>query len=145
MNEIKMLVELINDPIDGPHEGEDFSIDDDGNIQVSDNNVRLAATIMRKANSSGSFTEKLVKLGQKGDSILLGFDTLHRADAIFTTKIGYKGSVVAEIKKDADGKCCVYLNNKRMTRMFNKITGAKNYIKDQDKELLALNEPAMEE
>lgn len=145
MNEIQMLVDLINDPIDGPYEGEDFSIDDDGNIQVSDNNVRLAAIIMRKANSSGTFTEKLVKLGQKGDSILLGFDTLLRSNAIFTTKIGYMGSVVAEIKKDADGKCCVYLNNKRSTRMFNKITGAKTFIKDQDKELLALTEPAVED
>jgi hypothetical protein len=144
MNDIQKLVELINDPIDGPHEGEDFSIDDEGNIQVSDNNVRLAANIMRKANTSGEFAVKLVKLGHKGDSILLGFDTLVEATAIFSAKIGYRGSVLAEVKKDETGKCCVYFNNKRLTRMFSKITTAKKFIKDQDKELLALNEPTDE-
>jgi hypothetical protein len=144
MNDIQKLVELINDPIDGPHEGEDFSIDDEGNIQVSDNNVRLAANIMRKANISGAFREKLVKLGQKGDSILLGFDTLVKVEAVHTAKIGYLGSVLAEVKKDTSGKFCIYLNNKRLTRMFAKLTGAKKYIKDQDKELSTLNEPTDE-
>lgn len=144
MTEIQQLVELIDDPLEGPREGEDFCVDDDGNIQVPDNNVRLAANIMRKANSSGVFKEKLVKLGQKGDSILLGFDTLVDVTAVYTVKIGIQGSVLAEVKKDGSGKFCLYLNNKRLSRMFSKLVTAKKYIKEQDKELLALNEPTDE-
>lgn len=144
MNDIQAVVDLVNDPINGPFEGEDFSVDDDGNIQVSDNNVHLAATIMRKANNSGLFETRVVKLGQKGDSILIGFDTLGEATAVYTVKIGWQGSVLAEVKKDMNGKCCVYFNNKRVTRMFNKLTTAKNFIKEQNKELLALGEPADE-
>ena len=46
------LNDMIADPFDGPFEGEDFWVDSDGVIQVSDNNVRLAGIIMRKVNQS---------------------------------------------------------------------------------------------
>ena len=90
---------------------------------------------MRTANTSGEFTENLVKIGQKGDSLLLGFDTLLNADAVFTIKIGYQKSILAEVKKDDSGKFCVYLDRKRGARLFNKLTSAKSYLKKLDKEL----------
>ena len=35
----ELLNEIIGDPIVGPFEGEDYWIDDDGTIQVAENNV----------------------------------------------------------------------------------------------------------
>jgi hypothetical protein len=131
----EQLSSIIGDPIDGPYEGEDYWIDDDGTIQVADNNVRLAAMIMRQANNSGMFETKLVKVGNKGDSILLGFDTMADIKPIYTAKIGYKRDTLAEIKKDLTGKFCVYFNNKRAARMFAKLSAAKAYLKKVDSEL----------
>ena len=85
------LLDIISDPITGPFEGEDYWIDDSGVIQVAENNVRLAAIIMRKANLSGKFDKKLVKIGAQGDSILLGFDSLTDTAPVYSAKIGYKG------------------------------------------------------
>ena len=53
------LTKIITDPIIGPFEGEDFWIDDNGTIQVAENNVKMAATIMRKTNASGKFKQRL--------------------------------------------------------------------------------------
>ncbi len=47
MTQNSQLLDIISDPITGPYEGEDFCIDEEGYIQVSDNNVRTAALIMR--------------------------------------------------------------------------------------------------
>lgn len=132
---INILNEIITDPFDGPFEGEDYWIDDDGTIQVAENNVVLAATIMRKANNSGKFTNKLVKIGQRGDSILLGFDTLFSAEPVYTCKIGYLNDTLAEVKKTQDNKFCLYLNKKRGTRIFKKLSSAKLFLKKLDKEL----------
>jgi hypothetical protein len=131
----ELLNEIIGDPINGPYEGEDYWIDEDGTIQVAENNVVLAATILRKTNNSGQFEVKLVKIGQRGDSIILGFDTLLDADPVYTTRIGYMHDTQVEVKKDLAGKFCLYLNNKRATRMFNKLASAKTYLKKLDKEL----------
>lgn len=136
MTNIETLREIISDPFFGPFEGEDYWIDGEGIIQVPDNNVVLAATILRKANNSGEFTTKLVKIGQRGDSILLGFDTLLDVDPVYTIKIGFKGDTLAEIKKDTAGKFCLYLNKKRATRMFSKLVAAKSYLKKLDRDLL---------
>lgn len=130
-----LLNEIIGDPINGPYEGEDYWIDEDGTIQVAENNVVLAATIMRKTNNSGQFSVKLVKIGQRGDSIILGFDTLANAEPAYSVKIGYKGDTLAEVKRTQDDKFCIYLNKKRATRMFKKLASAKTFLKRLDKEL----------
>lgn len=138
MQNLAQLLEVIADPYSGREEGVDFWVDEDGYIQTQD--ARAAALIMREANKSGQFEQNLVKVGQKGDSILLGFDMLAEVDPVFTTHIGYKKSMLAEIKKDTSGKFCVYLDNKRMARMFAKLTSAKTFIKQHDKELQSMGE-----
>jgi len=131
----ELLNDIIGDPINGPYEGEDYWIDEDGTIQVAENNAILAGTILRKANNSGQFAVKLVKIGQRGDSIILGFDTLLDADPVYTTNIGYMRDTLAEVKKDTAGKFCLYLSKKRATRMFTKLTAAKTFLKKLDKDL----------
>jgi hypothetical protein len=131
----EQLTNIISDPFDGPFEGEDFWIDEDGTIQVAENNVRVAAMIMRKANSSGVFDQRLVKIGAQGDSILLGFDTLADVTPVYTAKIGFKGDMLAEVKADLNGKFCLYINGKRGARLFNKLASVKSAIKKLDKEL----------
>lgn len=133
MAQIEQLVDYISDPYNGPEEGLDFWVDERGFIQVQD--TRVAALIMRKANSSNLFNSKLVKIGQKGDSLLLGFDTLLDIDPVFTTNIGYKKDALVEVKQDQDGMFCLYVNKKRATRMFKKLASAKTFIKKLDREL----------
>jgi hypothetical protein len=133
MATLEQLLEVISDPYNGREEGVDFWVDEDGYIQAQD--IRTAALIMRTANTSGEFTQNLVKVGQKGDSILLGFDNLLDADAVYKTSIGLKNDILAEVKRDDNNKFCVYLNKKRSARMFTKLTGAKRFIKSLDKDL----------
>ena len=135
MADYQVLLDLVSDPILGPFEGEDFWIDPDGTIQIAENNVKIAALLMRKVNTSGLFDVNLVKMGQRGDSILLGFDTLLDADPVYSAKIGFKSDTVAEIKRDINDKFCVYVNGKRLARMFAKLTQAKQMIKKLDKDL----------
>jgi hypothetical protein len=129
------LLDIISDPITGPFEGEDYWIDDSGVIQVAENNVRLAAIIMRKANLSGKFDKKLVKIGAQGDSILLGFDTLTDTAPVYSAKIGYKGDMLAEVRADESGKFCLYVNGKRGTKMYAKLSAVKSAIKKLDREM----------
>lgn len=131
----ELLNDIIGDPINGPYEGEDYWIDEDGTIQIAENNAILAGTILRKANNSGAFEIKLVKIGQRGDSIILGFDTLLDAEPVYVTHIGYMRDTHAEVKKDTAGKFCLYLNKKRATRMFTKLSAAKTFLKKLDREL----------
>jgi hypothetical protein len=135
MANYQLLLDLVSDPISGPFEGEDFWIDPDGTIQIAENNVKIAALLMRKVNTSGSFTQNLVKIGQRGDSILLGFDTLLDVDPVHSAKIGFKSDTLAEVKRDINGRFCVYVNGKRLARMFAKLTQAKQMIKKLDKDL----------
>jgi hypothetical protein len=136
------LNNIIADPFNGPFEGEDYWIDDNGVIQVAENNVRLAAIIMRKANLSGKFDKRLVKIGAQGDSILLGFDTLRDTPSVYTAKIGFKGDMLAEVREDESGKFCLYLNGKRGTKMFAKLSAVKSALKKLDKEMQSAgNEP----
>lgn len=131
----QQLTDIITDPFNGPFEGEDFWIDDSGTIQVAENNVRLAAIILRKTNLSGVFDKKLVKIGAQGDSILLGFDTLSAQPPVYTANIGYKGDMLAEIKQDQSGKFCLYINGKRGTKMFAKLSSAKSALKKLDRDI----------
>jgi len=133
MANLEQLLAVITDPYDGREEGVDFWVDEDGLIQTHD--VRTAALIMRVANNSGEFAQNLVRVAQKGDSILLGFDTISEADPVFTSQIGYQKSVLAEIKADIGGKFCVYLDGKRSVRMFGKLASAKTFVKRLDKDL----------
>ena len=134
--QVSELLDLISDPIMGPFEGEDFCVDQDGIIQVGDNNVRMAALIMRKANTSGQFAEHLVKVGHRGDTILLGFDSLFKIDSVFSNQIGFKGDTVAEVKKDPDqDHFYVYLNGKRSIKQFKSLGKARGFIKKLDKDL----------
>lgn len=133
MANLEQLLTVITDPYAGREEGVDFWVDEDGYIQTHD--VRTAALIMRTANTSGEFAQNLVRVAQKGDSILLGFDTISQADPVFTSQIGYQKSVFAEIKADTDGKFCVYLDGKRSVRMFSKLASAKTFVKRLDKDL----------
>lgn len=135
MATLEQLLEVITDPYEGREEGVDFWVDEEGYIHVE--NIRTAALIMREANTSGVFKQNLVKVGQKGDSILLGFDTLLNAAPVYTAKIGYQKSILAEVKKTDEGKFCVYLDKKRSTRLFNKLTSSKTFLKRLDKELQA--------
>lgn len=133
MTNYEQLLEVISDPYNGPEEGVDFWVDEHGLIQVADN--RMAGLIMRKANNSGVFEQKLVKMGQKGDVLLLGFDTLLDTDPMYSARIGFKGDATAEVKQDANGKFCLYINGKRQARLFNKLSSAKQTIKKLDKDL----------
>jgi hypothetical protein len=134
------LNDIIADPFNGPFEGEDYWIDDNGVIQVAENNVRLAAIIMRKANLSGEFDKKLVKIGAQGDSILLGFDSLTDTPPVYTAKIGFKGDMLAEVREDDTGKFCLFINGKRGTKMFTKLSLVKSAIKKLDREMKSAGE-----
>ena len=133
MASYQQLIKIISDPYEGPEEGVDFWIDEHGLIQVSDN--RIAGLIMRRANTSGEFEQKLVKIGQKGDALLLGFDTLLDTEPVYAARIGFKGDAVAEVKQDSIGKFCLYINGKRQARLFTKLSTAKQTIKKLDKDL----------
>lgn len=133
MANLKQLLSVITDPYDGREEGVDFWVDEQGYIQTQD--VRTAALIMRTANTSGKFTQNLVKVGQKGDSILLGFDTLLTVESLYTDRIGMRKDILAEVKRDENDRFCVYLNYKRSARMFIKLASAKRFIKSLDKDL----------
>jgi hypothetical protein len=95
---------------------------------------------MRKANLSGQFDKKLVKIGAQGDSILIGFDTLTDKDPVHTVKIGFKGDMLAEVKEDVSGKFCLYINGKRVTKMFAKLSAVKSAIRKLDKEIKSAGE-----
>lgn len=137
MATLEQLLEVISDPYNGREEGVDFWVDEEGYIQAQD--IRTAALLMREANTSGQFTQNLVKVGQKGDSILLGFDTLLDADAVYKTKIGTNSDILAEVKRDDNDKFCVYLNKKRSARMFTKLASAKRFVKSLDKDLQSVS------
>ena len=130
---ISDVVDLINDPYNGPEEGVDFWVDEQGLIQVS--NTRTAGLILRTVNTSGNFTSQLVKIGQRGDSVLLGFDELLNIDPVYAARIGYKRDTQVEVKSDTSDKFFIYVNKKRLARTFKKLAQAKRYIKQLDKDL----------
>ena len=137
------LKDLISDPFDGPFEGEDYFLTDNS-IYIPITNLKLAANIMRKVNSSEIFSDKLVKIGQSGDNVILGFDTLINTEPVYLTKIGPEKTVIAEVKP-TDNMFCIYFDKKRSTRLFKNISTAKRYIKVMHKELMekvVIEEPA---
>lgn len=131
----EQLTAIITDPMEGPFEGEDYYLDASGIIQVPVDDIKLAAIIMRKVNSSGVFDKKLVRVGQGGDNIWLGFDTMTEAEPVYKQKIGPNKDTSVEVKKDAAGKFCLYLNGQRSTRLFKKLVTVKAFLKQLDLEL----------
>lgn len=140
MTQNSQLLDIISDPILGPFEGEDFCIDEQGYIQVYDSDPKVAAMIMRKANTSGLFDVNLVKVAHKGDSIILGFDTVSGTEPVFVDQIGYQRAVLAEVKVSEDGKFCIYLDKRRSSRTFAKLASAKTFVKRLDKDLQTVGE-----
>ena len=130
------LVNLLDSPYEGPYEGEDFIVNDDGYIQVFDNNIRLCGLIVHKVNKSSISDKTMVKLYTAGDAITLGFDETRAVESIFSKNIGFHGDVQAEIKVDTEGKFIVYINNKRKVKMYTTLAQAKVAINKLDKELL---------
>ncbi len=111
MTQNSQLLDIISDPILGPFEGEDFCIDEQGYIQVYDHNPKVAAMIMRKANTSGLFPVNLVKVAHKGDAIILGFDTVSSTEPVFVNQIGYqKGDQDPSTWMPPENKC-LYVSN----------------------------------
>lgn len=133
MSDIQRVVKLIEDPFNGPYEGEDFSLNENGFIEVPVDNVKLAAIITRRVNQSGKFNQKLVKIGQKGDCILLDFDHLTDANPIHVDNIGFDRKTLAEIKQDDQGICYVYINGRRSNKTFKSVAVAKSFISKTDK------------
>jgi hypothetical protein len=132
---IEHVINLVSDPFVGPFEGEDFFVDDHGMIQVTENNVKTAALIMRKVNTSGIFPKKLVKIGRSGDSILLGFDTLSDAESVYSDNVGPNNETNIQVKKDTDGKFVIYVNQRRSARPLKSMTAVKKFIRTLDQEL----------
>lgn len=126
---------LIDDPIDGPSEGFDYFIDEEGIINVPTDKIRISGNIVNKVNNSGLFKQKLVKIGQVGDCILLDFDTLGDALPVHTAKIGPNKDVLIEAKKTMTDKYQIYINKKISIRIFKKMSTVKKFIKNLDREL----------
>lgn len=122
--------------MDEIYEGDDFFIDEDLLIHVTDNNLKASSRILREINNSGMFEQKLVRIAKKGDSLILGFDSVAETQSVYTTYIGPEAEVEVEIKKDPGAdKFYIYSNGKRSTKTFDKLTKAKRYITALDKQL----------
>lgn len=121
---------------DGLYEGDEYFIDEELLIHVPDNNMKASSQIIREINSSGMFEQKLVRITKKGDSIILGFDSIAESESVYTTYIGPEAEVEIEVKKDPSGsKFYIYNNGKRSSKTFDKLTKAKRYITALDKQL----------
>ena len=129
------LIEFISNIADGLVEGTDYYIDDDGLINVDIKNAGIAGSIIREVNQSNLYSEKMVRITVSGDTIILGFDTIRTMPSVFALTIGKNKDTLAEVKEDGTGKFCFYLNDRRNTRTFRKLSTAKRFIKDMDKEL----------
>lgn len=112
----------------------DFAVEEDGTIQVFDRKVGTAAQIARVLNTSKAFDKQVVRLGFRGDSIVLGFDELVDAQAVYEDYIGPDCEVTAEVKQAKDGYY-VYMDNRRTTIKHKSIAAAKRYITQLDNQL----------
>ena len=106
----------------------------DDQVFVSDNNIRAAGMITHKLNNSKLFDTQLVKLGKRGDCIMLGFDTMADAESVYTDEIGPEATEV-EVKRDANNRCLLYVDGHRYTRTFPSLAAAKRYIEQLDQQL----------
>jgi hypothetical protein len=130
INEILNNEILINDNLSDI----DYAVEEDGTIQVFDRKVGTAAQIARVLNTSKAFDKQVVRLGWKGDSIILGFDELVDAEAVYEDYIGPDCEVTAEVKQAKDGYY-VYMDNRRTNVKHKSIAAAKRYITQLDNQL----------
>lgn len=121
----------VQDTITGPYEGIDFWFEGD-EIYVNDNNIKLAAKILREVNFSSKFTSRLVKHKTSGDTIKLGFDLLLDMPAVYSKKVGPKKQTIVELKRNEIGRYAMYVNKERISSSFKTLKAAKNYIKNFD-------------
>ena len=107
---------------------------DDNVVLVHDNNVRAAGMITNKLNNSKLFDTQLVKLGKRGDTIMLGFDTMADAESIHADAIGPEFTAV-EVKRDSDNRCLLYVDGHRYTRTFPSLAATKRFIDNLEQQL----------
>lgn len=107
----------------------------DDMVYVPDNNIRAAGMITNKLNNSKLFDRQLVKLGKRGDSIILGFDTMADAESVHADVIGPDYTTAIEVKRDTDNRCLLYVDGHRYTRTFPSLAATKRYIEQLDQQL----------
>lgn len=110
-----------------------FHVDDD-QVLVHDNNIRAAGMITNKLNNSKLFDTQLVKLGKRGDTIILGFDSMADAESIHADVIGPEFTAV-EVKRDSDKRCLLYVDHHRYARTFASLAAARRYIDQLEQQL----------
>jgi len=131
---------MIEDPFEGPFEGEDFLIDEEGIIHVTNNNQKLAGIISRKVNQSNKFDMKMVRLGTSGDTIVLGFDPLTDAIPVHTDRIGFKKDVLVDVRQSSPTEFYLYVGKRRKNKVYSTLNRAKTAIKLLDKSLQKMAE-----
>lgn len=124
MNKLQKIISP--DPYSYPFEGEDYVIEENGNITVPCDNVKLAGQICYKVNRSGKFEYDLTRFGTLGGAIILGFDTLVHVEPVFADMLGKRKNISVEIR-ELDGIYYIYINGKRRTNSFLKLSAAKAY------------------
>lgn len=124
MNNIEKLIST--DPYSYPFEGEDYTIEENGNITVADNNTQLAGIICHRINRSGKFDHKLTRFGVVGGAIILGFDKLADKEPVFSDQLGRRKNIPVEIR-ELDEVFYIYINGQRSTKSFLKLSTAKAY------------------
>lgn len=108
---------------------------EDQHVLVHDNNIRAAGMIAHKLNNSKLFDKQLVKLGKRGDCIIMGFDTMADAESVYANTIGPDGTTEVEVKRDTNNQCLLYVDGHRYTRTFPSLAAVKRYIDQLDKQL----------
>lgn len=137
---------MIEDPFEGPFEGEDFLVDDYGYVHVTNNDQKLAGMIARKVNLSNKFDMKMVRLGTSGDTIVLGFDPLTDVTPVHTDRIGFKKDVLVDVRQSSSTEFYIYVGKRRKNKVYSTLNRAKAAIKLLDKSLQKMaEEPSYDE
>jgi hypothetical protein len=95
-------------------------------------------------NLSGQWSQRLVVVARRGDCVIMDFDSLQNSEPVFATDIGPDKAHRAEVKQDSNNRFCVYINGKRMSRQFAKLSAARAFIKKQHQELENLAQTVLE-
>lgn len=106
----------------------------DNEVYVHDNNIRAAGMITHKLNNSKLFDTQIVKLGKRGDTIILGFDSMADAASVYANIVGPEFTAV-EIKRDSNNRCLLYVDGHRYARTFPSLAAAKRFIDQLEHQL----------
>lgn len=126
-------------PIDGPFEGEDYHVDEEGYIVVDD--PLTAGRICRIVNKK-IIDKKLIKLGTKGGAVILGFDELRDVNPVYSDSVGDDRDIKVNVKQGLNGIHFVYVDGRRMPKSYKTLGLAKAYVKKLDRDLKALSNVA---